>query len=540
VEAAHVETQRCLSPENETQEVPFAEPAEPCPLPPPKPKKRSRRAPPPLPQTIRQRVFVACIVLGCVSILAVVLVMIWFASQTSPERPAPSRPAPSGTVFVPSQKPDPPKQPEPPAPQPRPQDEAKVHLQHGTDAAGKGQFDLAILEFTEAIAKDANLGPAYLGRGDAYYKLGKYPQAVADYRMATSKIGSDPNGDSGTFFARALIPCALAHLQEEQAGAAIADFLEAFQLDPSLRQVQGPNLAEAYYERGLAAERVNRPEQALNDFDQALAINSRHAQAILHAALVYEQEERYDRSIERYRQLLQVDAALAGQQGGHFKHTCFKRGQERLRKANFEGAIDDFTATLTLDKDYSHAHLALGHARYGRAEYDTALKEFDAAIQRNPECMDAYLHRGQVWRLKSSYAKAIADYKVVVGQEPKNALAHAYLGYTRVCNGEKEAIADCTRAIELARTNAEVYFMRGLAYDCLTDAQKAIRDYSRVIDLEKSTEQHWMARAYLNRSKCNRSLAEHEEVYAKSIEYRNRSEEDYARAIKLDPSLARK
>lgn len=58
------------------------------------------------------------------------------------------------------------------------------HLSEGITLYRSGSYSLAINQFTSAILIDPNYALAYTWRGDSYYELGQYQQAIADYGRA--------------------------------------------------------------------------------------------------------------------------------------------------------------------------------------------------------------------------------------------------------------------------------------------------------------------------------------------------------------------
>ena len=53
---------------------------------------------------------------------------------------------------------------------------------HGTALGGMGQLDKAVPAYREAIKREPNMGPAYLGLGNVQRKLGQLPAAQATFR----------------------------------------------------------------------------------------------------------------------------------------------------------------------------------------------------------------------------------------------------------------------------------------------------------------------------------------------------------------------
>ena len=58
------------------------------------------------------------------------------------------------------------------------------HYDRGYEYLQQGNFDLAIEEYTEAIALDPQFASAYNNRGFAYASQGDFDRAIADYDQA--------------------------------------------------------------------------------------------------------------------------------------------------------------------------------------------------------------------------------------------------------------------------------------------------------------------------------------------------------------------
>ena len=70
-----------------------------------------------------------------------------------------------------------------PAPKPN-QFTAEFLLNRGNEKYSKGDFTDAIQDFSEAMALDPKVAPAYYNRGLAYHNLGQHDKAMKDYDQA--------------------------------------------------------------------------------------------------------------------------------------------------------------------------------------------------------------------------------------------------------------------------------------------------------------------------------------------------------------------
>ena len=129
----------------------------------------------------------------------------------------------------------------------------KAYIGRG-DAKYKLEYYRAATEdYDIAIQLNPYAAAAYKGRGNAKYKLGQYSKAIADYNEAII-LDSD---DFDVYYSRGL-----SKLELKQYSSAIIDFSAAIRLNPFS--------AEAHVGRGLAWARLHDTTMARKDFSFAL------------------------------------------------------------------------------------------------------------------------------------------------------------------------------------------------------------------------------------------------------------------------------
>ena len=126
----------------------------------------------------------------------------------------------------------------------------------------KGEYDLAIADFTQAIKLDPNNAFIYGNRGSAYHSKGDYDRAIADY---TQYIKLDPNNVT-VYNNRGA-----AYNDKGDYDRAIADFNQAIKLDP--------NFANPYRHRAFAHMNKRNFTQARADVNKALQIDPNYENA---------------------------------------------------------------------------------------------------------------------------------------------------------------------------------------------------------------------------------------------------------------------
>jgi tetratricopeptide (TPR) repeat protein len=191
-------------------------------------------------------------------------------------------------------------------------------------SAGK---QLAIQEFTTAIARNPNYAIAYFMRGITYSQLGNFPMSLSDYDKAIAynpknlyaynlrgvlkyEQMNDPQGALGDYDrAIAINPnfsyaygnrALLKYYKLNDISGALTDYNRAIALNSTY--------SYAYYNRAiLKYEKLNDPQGALTDFDRAIALNPILADAYYNRAILkYYTFKNATGAIEDIRQAAQL------------------------------------------------------------------------------------------------------------------------------------------------------------------------------------------------------------------------------------------
>lgn len=146
---------------------------------------------------------------------------------------------------------------------------AVEHFNRGVDYQEQGRLDLAIKEYTRAIALDLQYADAHFNRGLAYFEKGDYDRGIADFDQA---ISLDPQ-DAGAYLLRGL-----AYIKKGQLNRAMADLSNTIKIDT--------NNAIACSMRGTAYAAARKRDFAISDLERALELGlplelRHHVQALL-------------------------------------------------------------------------------------------------------------------------------------------------------------------------------------------------------------------------------------------------------------------
>ncbi|NJN96831.1 MAG: tetratricopeptide repeat protein, partial [Anaerolineales bacterium] len=142
---------------------------------------------------------------------------------------------------------------------------------------------------------------------------------------------------------------------------------------------KNPNDPQAYNMRGSVLGQSGRYQEAITDFDKAIALDATYAQAYANRALAN-------------RQLGQVDLALA-----------------------------DYDRALDIDAAYAVAYVGRGMVRRDKGQLLEALQDFNKAIQIRPDNAQAYYNRGLLYQSQKQHQYAIDDLTTAIGLSQQQA-----------------------------------------------------------------------------------------------------------------------
>jgi tetratricopeptide (TPR) repeat protein len=253
----------------------------------------------------------------------------------------------------------------------------------------------------------------------------------------TSELNAHP--DAGWAYAMR----GLLYEEMNEPQIALADYNEAIRLDPKD--------AQAYLRRGdLRAGLRKSYDRAVADYGEAIKIDPKLAAAHLRRGDALRAMQEYDRALADYEEAIKIDPKdVRGYHG---------RGLARLGKGDAGGGIDDLNEVLRVSPSDPVALLNRGNAWAEKREYDRALADYDEAIRLDPKYALAYNNRGLVWKAKKEYDRAVSDHNVAIRIDPGDATSFLYRGLAWKKSGEYErALADYSQAIQLNPDFAEAY-----------------------------------------------------------------------------------
>ena len=172
-----------------------------------------------------------------------------------------------------------------------------------------------------------------------------------------------------------------------------------------LRQERSPaELAVVYRNRAQAYSWSGQYDLAVRDYDAALGIDPRDAEALYGRGWAFENMRKYDLAVADADNLLAM-----GEQASKFA-TNQLRCRALTALARFNEAIDACSQQL---RPYA-SHIFLvdrGEAYLAAGQYDRAVEDFDAALKVDAHATFAKLGRGKALFAKKDYAMALEEFE---------------------------------------------------------------------------------------------------------------------------------
>jgi tetratricopeptide (TPR) repeat protein len=164
-----------------------------------------------------------------------------------------------------------------------------------------------------------------------------------------------------------------------------------------------PTLQEPYNLRGFARAADGSGEKALLDFDQAIRINPRYAEAYFNRGNTNSSLLRYADAIRDYSQAVDSNPAMV--------EAYLNRGIVLSRRADKTAALADFEKALSLNPRFALAYFDRGLLKEEMGDAKWALQDFDQALKLDPHLAKAYLEKGSLLEAQGNDEEALRCYE---------------------------------------------------------------------------------------------------------------------------------
>ena len=260
---------------------------------------------------------------------------------------------------------------------------------------------------------------------------------------------------------------------------ALAAFDQALKVDP--------HNANLWAGRGIELKSLNRDEDALPAFDKAVELDPSNSRAWLLRGMVLGRLDRDEEVLAAFDKAVELDPKHA--------HAWVHRGIALGVLDRDEEALAAFDKAIALDVDDSEAWRNRGKALSRLNRGDEALAAFDKAADLDPNDANTWLSRGMALGRLGRDEEALAAFDKAVELDPKHAHAWVHRGIALgVLDKDVDALAAFDKAIALEPNDSEVWRNRGTALSRLDRDEEALAAFNKALDLDPNDANVWLRR----------------------------------------------
>jgi tetratricopeptide (TPR) repeat protein len=289
-----------------------------------------------------------------------------------------------------------------PAPAPSEADELLARalaLHRAGDLLGAIQnYEIALETAPDRADIRSNLGAAYVG-------LGRYDEAVEEYRRAL-KSRDDPS---------IRLNLGLALYKSARAAEAIPELQRVVQLDP--KNLQAPLLlADCLLQQGGAQQVIDLLTPLAPAYPDDLAYAY-----LLGTALLTKGDSEHGQVL--------IDRIFSK---GESAEGHLLMGIAHLNKQDFQSAVAELERAVALNPALPTVQAVYGRALLGAGDRDKAMRAFRTALEQDPDNFEANLQLGSLYRIDQKYGLAMTYLQRAATVRPddlgvRHAMAAAYL-----------------------------------------------------------------------------------------------------------------
>lgn len=257
------------------------------------------------------------------------------------------------------------------------------------------------------------------------------------------------------------------------------------QLDTVLKAMKAnPKEPENYYNMGIVFQRMGSHKEAIEAYSMYVSIpgvKSEHlADGYNNRGVSHRSQQRADLAMADYAKAIDLDP---------------KKWRFYVNRANANGdlkntaqALADYDRAIALEPKSGFAYAQRGTFMAGQSREDDALRDFARAIELDPAYAEPYYNRGVILAGRKEYARAVADYDKYIPLVADNLQyqtdAHINRGIAHASLGNREkALEDFTKVIQLAPRWPNGYLARAMVYREMKKDDLAAADEKKAAEL---------------------------------------------------------
>jgi tetratricopeptide (TPR) repeat protein len=243
-----------------------------------------------------------------------------------------------------------------------------------------------------------------------------------------------------------------------------------------------PTFYLAYNNLGTWHFKREEHEQAIDRYEQCLALKPDFLEARVGLAFAYLQTDRLGEAESHFREV----AATRDDPWNQNRPRAYQGLAQVLRRqGKLAEAEAAYRISIQLNSDNAESLTNLGALLFDEGRFAEAERLYEQALYLRPELPDAHNNRGNLLRALGRIEEAARALERAIELDPTHAEAYSNLGALLVDSGKAaEAIPFFEKALELEPGLAEALSNLGNAYFALGQLEKALASYERALALK--------------------------------------------------------
>lgn len=242
--------------------------------------------------------------------------------------------------------------------------------------------------------------------------------------------------------------------------------------------------ATELHTRGNTLYNLNRYEEALAAYNQAIKIRGDYAEVWKDKAKALYELKKYKESREACDKAIQLNP--------EYLEAWKDRGYALDKLEKYQDAIASFERALEIQPDYPEAWKGKGDALLNLQRYEEAIASYEKAVKSQPNFYDAWYSKGLAHQNLKQYQPAFDAYKQAVELKSDNSKAWYNLGNVQLeLNKNQEAVEAYEKAVRFQPTYYQAWYSKGIALMKLRQYEDAAKAYKQAVTLKGNYYQAW-------------------------------------------------
>lgn len=222
---------------------------------------------------------------------------------------------------------------------------------------------------------------------------------------------------------------------------------------------------------GIIAAQTQRTAEAAHWLGRAAAVNPHEAAVHNNLGNVFKELNRWDEALASYEQAIKFKADYA--------EAYYNRGKALKALQRFNEALTSYDSAIKLQAGFAEAYNDRGNILRALKRWDEALSSFEQAIRLNANYADAYNNRGNALKDLKRLDEALTSYAQAILLKPGYAETYSNRGNTlRDLMRWDEALSSYERAIQLQADDADVHWNLSLLLLLLGNFSRGWEEYA--------------------------------------------------------------